>query len=320
MRWPFRLLSQNVSEEHGAVIPAAAQETRRVSMLSRAIVTMGTIALSWQLACAEDASTKPPPPPDILPSLEQSNPPVLCIGCDEPFDMGTHKEVLESLAANPYLAELRKALYQQDIAHQFESKAHFDNCDFDSAITYVTSLLDEADVEVGTAQKAKDVGDLKAMEAAAGSAFFSIGQALHAVQDFYAHSNYVELQAPKAKKVTEIEVVAPWRPKGRDRINELRQQDLYSGYVFWGFPQKCPANTTSHGDLAKDTATTKSGAKKLPHMQNISQYKVAVFLAREASLQLMEDAFKRWPLLKDLNGQHVAFETLVDRRGIDGKE
>ena len=90
----------------------------------------------------------------------------------------------------------------------------------------------------------------------------------------------------------------------------------YSGYVFWGVPQLCPADTTSHGDLAKDTATTKSGAKKLPNLQNINQYKVAVFLAREASLGLMEDAFNRWPLLKQLNGKHVAFETFVDRRSI----
>lgn len=286
-------------------------------MLSRFIVAVGSVGLIWQLACAEETPKKPPPPSDTVPPLQQSNPPVLCIGCDDPFEMIIHKEMLESLAANSYLAELRKALYWQDITHQFESKAHFDNCDFDSATTYITSLLDEANLHVANAQKANDMGDLKKMEAAANSAFFAIGQALHAVQDFYAHTNYVEMQAPRAKKVTDIEIVAPWRPKGRDRINELREEGLYSGYVFWGFPQKCPANTTSHGDLAKDTATTKSGAKKHSHLQNISQHKVAVFLAREASLELMEDAFKRWPLLKELNGQHLAFEMLVDHRGID---
>lgn len=287
-------------------------------MLSRAAVVVGTVLLFWQLAyAAEDARKKPEPPSGTVPPIEQVKPPVLCVDCDQPFDMDTHKQVLESLATNPYLAELRKALYQQDIIHQFESKAHFDNCDFDSATAYVTSLLDEAGTYVDKAQKAKDAGDQVKMKDAAGDAFFAIGQALHAVQDFYAHTNYVEMQAPKAKRVTDIEVIAPWRPKGRDRINELRKEGLYSGYVFWGVPQLCPDNTTSHGDLAKDTANTKSGEKKLPNLQNISQYKVAVFLAREASLGLMEDAFKRWPLLKQLNGQHVAFETLVDRRGID---
>lgn len=286
-------------------------------MLKRATAMATSIALAWQLAAAADPP-KPPPPADEVPALLQANPPVLCVGCDEPFDTATHKEVLKNLAANPYVAEIRRALYQQDIIHQFESRAHFDNCDFDSAIAYITALLDEAGTHVDSAQKAKQVGDQAKMQSEAGSAFFSIGQALHAVQDFYAHTNYVELTATQAKKVTDIDVIAPWRPKGRDRIQQLRGQGLISGFVFWGLPQKCPAGTTSHGDLAKDSAGTKSGAKVVPHFQNISQYKVAVFLAREASLQLMDDAFKRWPLLKELNGQHVAFEVLLDRRGIDG--
>jgi hypothetical protein len=225
--------------------------------------------------------------------------------------------VLEGLVKNPYLALLRKALYQQDIIHQFESKAHFDNCDFDSATTYITNLLDEAGTYVDKAQKAQDTGDLAARDEAADSAFFAIGQALHAVQDFYAHSNYVEMQAPKAKKVVDIEIITPWKAKGRERIKELRKDGLYSGFVFWGVPQRCPSGTTSHGDLAKDTASTPSGAKKLPNLLNYNQYKVAVFLAKQASVGLMEDSFKRWPLLKQLNGQYVAFETFVDRRGID---
>jgi hypothetical protein len=279
------------------------------------------IVAAMTLACQSEAEPpKPPPPPAQIPSLLETNPPVLCVGCDEPFDTTTHKQVLEGLVASPYVAELRKALYQQDIVHQFESKAHFDNCDFDSATSYIASLLDEVAAHVGNAQKAKDAGDTNGATAAAASAFFALGQALHAVQDFYAHTNYVELQAPKAKKVTDIAVIAPWRPKGQARIQELRNEGLYSGFVFWGFPQKCPAGTASHADTAKDSATTASGAKPLPHLQNLSQYKIAVFLAREASLQLMTDAFKKWPLLKELNGQHVAFEVLVDRRGLDGRK
>jgi len=287
-------------------------------MFNRVVVLVVSAVLGWPAARAADPP-KPPPPAADVPGLMKANPPVLCVGCDEPFDTGTHKQLLEGLAGNPYIAELRKALYHQDILHQFESKAHFDNCDFDSATSYITSLLEEAGGQVGSAQNAQDSGDKAGTEASAAKAFFVLGQALHAVQDFYAHTNYVEMTAPKAKKVTDIEVIAPWRPEGRDRIQDLRGQGLYSGYVFWGIPQRCPSGTTSHGDLAKDSATTKSGSKLLPHLQNTSQYKVAVFLAREASLQLMTDAFKRWPLLKKLNGQHVAFEIIVDRRGVDGK-
>ena len=53
-------------------------------------------------------------------------------------------------------------------------------------------------------------------------AFQDLGHAFHASQDFFAHTNYVELQAPKVKKVTDIEVLAPWRPKGVERIKKLR--------------------------------------------------------------------------------------------------
>lgn len=89
-----------------------------------------------------------------------------------------------------------------------------------------------------------------------------------------------------------------------------------SGFVFWGLPQLCPSGTTSHADLAKDNATTKSGAVKVAHLENQSQYRIALFLARKASEMFLADAFKRWPLLKEVNGDLVAFEVLVDRRGI----
>jgi hypothetical protein len=143
-----------------------------------------------------------------------------------------------------------------------------------------------------------------------------LGQALHGVQDFYAHTNYVELQTPKVKKVTDFEIIAPWRMDGRDRIGQIRREGLISGFVFWGFPQKCPSGTMSHGDLAKDSADTKSGKQLVAHLQNLNRYRIAVFLAREASLNLMRDAFKRWPLLSEVNGKNVAFEILLDRRGI----
>lgn len=288
------------------------------------IIELTMVLLSSSLLAAGSALAadppRPPAPPATVPDIVRTNPPVLCVGCDEPFDTTTHKEVLARLVNNPYNTELRKALYLQDIVHQFESKAHFDNCDFDSSIAYITSLLDEAETHVAAASKAKAAGNQEEVKMAAGRAFFAIGQALHGVQDFYAHTNYVELEAPKVKKVTDLELIAPWRANGRDRIKELQGRGLVSGFVFWGFPQNCPRGTASHSDLAKDSAATKSGARHVAHLQNLSQYRIAVYLAREASLQLMTDAFKRWPLLRELNGQNVAVEILLDRRGIEQKK
>lgn len=259
---------------------------------------------------------KPAPPPPALPDMRTTRPAVLCIDCDAPFDTTTHKAVLEGLLANPYNAELRRALYLQDTLHQFESRAHFDNCDFDSAIEYIESFWNEANTHVDTAQKAKAAGNAQATSDAARKAFFALGQALHGTQDFYAHSNYVELAKAGVKRVTDMEVIAPWRPAGKARIKALQAQGLVSGHVFWGFPQKCPDGAKTHAELAKDSETTLSGKQKVPHLQNISQYGIAVFLAREASQQLMRDAFRKWPLLKELNGPNAAFEVLLDRRGL----
>ena len=80
---------------------------------------------------------------------------------------------MKGLASNPYAKELRRALFYQDSVHQFESKAHFDNCDFDGASTYVDALLGEADGHVLSAQAAKAKKDPAAMAAAGEKAFFA---------------------------------------------------------------------------------------------------------------------------------------------------
>ncbi len=259
---------------------------------------------------------KPPPPPTDIPDLRTVKPLVVCGNCDQPFDSRTHNQVLDELISNKYIGELRKALYWQDTYHQFESKAHFDNCDFENGTAYIDSLLVEVDGHVTAAMAAQGKDDYEAVEALMLKAFFALGQALHGVQDFYAHTNYVELSVGQAKKSTEIVIVAPWKKSGKDRIKDLTSKGLVSGYVFWGFPQKCPKDIPAHADMAKDKESTPSGAVKVPHLENRSRYQIAVQLAREASTALIDDAFRRWPLLKNANGDHVAFEVLVDRRGL----
>jgi hypothetical protein len=276
------------------------------------------LAFGWLTAASctvfAQQPAKPAPAPTDIPDMRSTRAVAVCVDCDAPFDTTTHKKVLEGLLDNPYVGELRKALYLQDSVHQFESKAHFDNCDFDSAVGYIDILLAEAGKHVDSAFKARANGDTAAVQGAVKRAFFSIGQALHGVQDFYAHTNYVELTKQSVKRVTDWEVIAPWREAGKARIKALQGSGLVSGFVFWGLPQKCPSGTISHGELAKDSETTKSGSARVPHLQNITQYRIAVYLAREASQDLLRDVFKRWPLLKDVNGPNVAFEVLIDRR------
>lgn len=261
-------------------------------------------------------NTKPPLPPTTVPDLRTTDAAIMSVESDAPFDGATHKLVLDGLVNNTYFAELRNALYLQDSAYQFSSKAHFDNCDFDASIAYLEQLLAEAGKHVDTALTSRKSKDEPGAIAAAKKAFFALGRALHGVQDFYAHTNYVELAKADVKRVTDIAVVAPWRDKGKALIQELLPKGLVSGYVFWGFPQRCPGGALSHGALANDSESTTAGKIKVPHLNNITQYKIAVTLAREASRELMRDAFERWPILSELNGPNIALEAFVDRRGL----
>lgn len=294
------------------IIPIASRSSLRYWTICIFIVAIVPLSVFGQQA----SPPKPPKPDEDVPELRAVRPIVVCGNCDQPFDTATHKKVLNGLLSNKYVGELRKALYLQDTYHQFESKVHFDNCDFDEAISYINDLLTEVDGHVTAAKAAKEKGDQAAIEASILKAFFALGQALHGVQDFYAHTNYVEMSVGQAKKSTDIDIMSPWKQSGKDRIKELTGKGLVSGYVFWGIPQKCPEGTPSHADMAKDKATTPSGAVKVPHLENRSRYQIAMQLARGASQELMDYAFRRWPLLKEVNGQHVAFEVLVDRRGL----
>lgn len=268
------------------------------------------------LVCAQESKTAPTPPQVKIPELKSANVTIVCGDCGRPFDTETHEKVLDGLVSNPYNQQLRKALYTQDSLHQFESKAHFDNCDFDDATQYLDQLLADVDANVKRAVQAKASGNQDAAQGAVKNAFFSLGQALHGVQDFYAHSNYVEISVKNARSFADLSILSAWTPEGKKSIGDLRGKGLISGFVFWGLPQKCPSGTLSHSALAKDNAGTRSGAVKIARLENRSQYQIAVQLARATSQALVDHAFSRWPLLKEFNGPNAAFEVLIDARDL----
>jgi hypothetical protein len=239
---------------------------------------------------------------------------VICGDCADGFDFKSHKEILDDLSSNVYVAQLRRALYTQDILHQFESRAHYDNCDFDGSGRYIDSLLKVVDAQARIAQLMQSRRNASGAENAVKNAFFALGQALHIVQDFYAHTNYVELSTDGATQLSEIPVLTPWTAEGQARIRELQANGLISGFVFWGFPQTCPDGTPSHENLAKDTATTVSGAIEIANLSKMTRHEVAVYLAHKASQRAMDDVFTRWPILKNESGKYVAFAVLVDGR------
>lgn len=279
-------------------------------------MTLVVLLAATAQVVSQSSQTAPPPPSAEVPPLETARPPVLCVACDEPFSIANHGKILKDLAANPFEAELRRALYWQDSLHQFESRAHFDNCFFGGGVAYVDDLLAAVGDHAEKAQQAQKSNDHDAVRTEVLASFFSLGQALHAVQDFYAHSNYIELTEAKVERTAKWELIQPWTESGKRRISQLEREGLVSGYVAWGLPKKCPEGTQTHGELAKDSEATPSGSQRIPHLQNLSRFKAAVFLARETSLQLMEYSFARWPILKAANGEAVAIDLLVDRRGL----
>lgn len=280
------------------------------------IKTLGAVltgALSITPAFGE--GKKPPVPQVDVPAITEVDAQFMCVGCDGRFGTATHKILIRNLASNTYIGELRRALYFQDSAHQFESKAHFDNCDFKASTDYIEEVLRDVGVNAELAKSAKATNDLAKAQAFTEKAFFLLGQVLHSVQDFYAHSNYIELQVRTAKRREDVVLLAPWRQDGRERIEHLQTKGLVSGFVFWGLPQKCAKGALSHAALAKDSDKTSSGRKAAGTM-GISQYQLAVELARSASLEFIQDAFERWPILKEMNGPQVAFEIALERRGL----
>jgi hypothetical protein len=118
--------------------------------------------------------------------------------------------------------------------HQTESWIHFDNCAFPDGLDYIAgewNLIRESGDRYG------DV------------ALGAFGRLLHTVQDFYAHSNWIELHV----NLTPIPV---WDLK----LGSLPTA-IVSGTWSIGHPKRCVAGTPTHEQLNKDSANSQEGAK-----------------------------------------------------------
>src|SRR5262245_56214524 len=81
---------------------------------------------------------------------------------------------------------LQAANVSTDVEFHFVSANHFDDCNFSGGSQVVSSNEADAVAHLDPADPSPE-GDAAALVA--------FGRALHAVQDFYAHSNWVELGA-----------------------------------------------------------------------------------------------------------------------------
>jgi Heterokaryon incompatibility protein Het-C len=231
---------------------------------------------------------------------------------DKPFSTSGHLKLNPTEMACS--EELNKAIYQQDILHQSESRAHFDNCDFDGALGYIEQLLRSIDQLL--AADSKLTGPENVSRNKISQAMFALGQISHALQDFYAHSNYVEImefRRTNIKNEKNIPIVKVWESSARNEIASLISEGLVSGRVWWGFPKKCASTVPTHGDLAKDSPASPAGARTTRWMGRTS-FDIAFALAQKSTAALLVYASRRWPAVRRKCGDTLAFESVQDHR------
>lgn len=217
-----------------------------------------------------------------------------------PFGTETHTAIVKT--AKTCSDPLIRAVYWQDYYHQFESKAHFDNCAFEDSIRYIEELQQAVDAHVNTA-RTPDTDKL----------MFTLGQALHAIQDFYAHSDYIERMQARHARFRDVPIVAVWLEEGQSRLRELARDGLVSGVVWWGSPKYCTADTPTHSQLNKDEEGKGHGAEKTL-WPNWSHFDAARRLAQEATEEFLRHAFRRWPILANKCGNAVVYVVAPESR------
>ena len=272
------------------------------------------ILLTCSSVYGEDLK-KPDPPPLKWDGLGKMKTVVsVSVSADQPFGFTAHKEA-NAMKAMPKVCfnQLNRAIYWQDTYHQFQSKAHFDNCDFKGALDYIQKLYDEAQNLALRAKKENEEVKNETIKLA----MFSLGQALHAIQDFYAHSNYVELMEKRYEEFDDVPSLKFWTEDGRKTLEKLAEaKELHTGRVWWGFPKLCEDSVPSHEELAKDSESTESGEISIEKWEDLSRFQAAQQLSNEASLEFIKDSFKKMPILGEVCGTNAIYTVFVDRRNL----
>lgn len=219
------------------------------------------------------------------------------------FELPNHRALTPTESACSHTINL--AHYIQDLTQQQRSAAHFDNCAFDDGLEYITSLVDEADQEFSIVDQSQ-ANPILSPQFQAG--LVDVGKALHAIQDFYAHSNYIELQVaqPSAADGRSLPFFPVWESAGRWGILELKAHGLTSGTWSLGHPKKCGPGAMAHGDLNKDSNTTPEG-RRLIARWHLTLYQLAFATAQRASVEFFRFESRRHPVVASACGSELDY-------------
>lgn len=267
-----------------------------------------TAAQAPAAAAAPAEPQAPLPAPDTWAGLHKlRNDQVLewaAVGAGAP-PFGTPRHTKLGEVAGMCSDKLASAQWRQDTLKQFDATAHFDNCTFEPSIAYVNELLADVDRLAGKPNPSND-DVMKAMEL--------LGRALHSIQDFYSHTNYVELMDARKATFDELLVLPVWTKDGAKKVLDLaRTGGLVSGRVWWGAPKQCAGTVKTHAQMAKDDEDTPAGQAVLPNWK-LTGYRAAYQLAGWATIQFLREMYAKWPALPSVCGKIVHYLPPADQR------
>jgi hypothetical protein len=195
---------------------------------------------------------------------------------------------------------LARAQWQQDIVLALDATAHFDNCRFDESVAVVQTEMRTA-IAAGKQKQQQD-------------ALAALGRALHGIQDFYSHTNYVELSAKKYARLEDVPIVTLWNDAGIAELKSLTGSGLRSGYVWWERGDACGKGGLTHAALNKDEPSG-HGAEPIVGWKR-THHQAARDLAQQATeeflrVMLAQDEL-RW--LANACNARLQYLLLSDRR------
>ncbi|WP_269585592.1 hypothetical protein [Roseibium sp. Sym1] len=201
------------------------------------------------------------------------------------FEIGYHGEITElangTLLDSQQLGIVVAANIAQDL-FQTKSFIHFDNCDFPGGIGHIDDEWNAIDTQGNRSD----------------AALVSFGALLHTVQDFYAHSNWIELHL-------DSDPVPTWDLK----LSSL-PANIVSGTWSLGSPKLCGPGAPSHSQLNKDSPKSPEGSKVVSSGPNTG--KSYFDLAFSAALAASKLQFSRLAQLPPAAIAATAVETPPD--------
>jgi hypothetical protein len=181
------------------------------------------------------------------------------------FEIQYHAALTEQACPDdPTIGENLSLIVAANVAtdlDQFDSTLHFDNCTFALGAQRIADLwqLIESPYEINR--------------------YVSFGTMIHTVQDFYAHSNWIELHE-------DVRPVPIW-----DLDPSSLPAGIVSGTFFLDFPKLCGPGAPTHAQLNKDSPTSEEGGKVVATGPN--EGRTLFDLAFAAALQATRVQFDR---------------------------